>query len=645
MVVGCGPTAGALGPPQKSTVLFRKFDTVAYNQPGIVGAQLSVNPLDGLVDCGVNRVLVGRGASSVLTWRDPYTAPTEEWESHDEGSQKIYLIQPFLPDRDKSRVKLISSGFQLQPLGWSPDSNHFNFLTYNKVLHRVGRGGEPVSFRVLGEPLRNVRLSVAQNADADRLLGRAGSQVRRFRKSRPGDRLSVVLYKDKVTLIAAPLEAGGVTSILSADGAATGPPTVMLRDPADAIFASGSAQAADMLMRSGAPYRKTVTDLATGRVVGFHDHRAVSVVPAAVRRSVASASALLTRPAVIRSVSVNGDSAAILFGDVNGENAVAVANGADSRLVMLCDVEKRIVRLKEREYPAEFIARMEAMLPANGSDEGASDDPHDRRIVDVPWAALAARHRSHALATLVTAPRNGKRDLVIFFPGGPGYSMMDGDPLLPARLLNRPDTDFMNVEFSGSIAGSPELALAFYKDGPAAVERDVAMLSDWVASQPYERVHLVGGSFGGVALLAARKNGFSKLCSLSLITPALLYRQPQEVIPPIRKWDREQMLRRAAFDRITIGGQAEIARFSAWFRNTTPLLAGTDAKAYFGKNDPIVKVGDLPPGFPGENVRIVAGSHADAGYSPEVWNSIRRDVGDACMAGWSPASPKATAAE
>lgn len=598
----------------------------------IVVSQLGAGAL-GL--CTADRLLLNPKGDGAVVWHERRPEPFAQVATGNE-IDKLDIVH-FGPRETGAidLVRIVGPGPRLDPLSWAPDGSALNVLYGGEGLHRIAYAdGKPTLTMRLEPAWRDVFFTAATHVDPAPLLAGQSPELRRLKGQPRFDAIYATLSADRMRFAAVAKTPLQSALIVSGPPVESGVPALLLREPlildegGVGIFTLGNPERPP---RARPGYARPLVDLATGRLAGQFDLQTIDA-----RRSGLSADALarllqgMPKPFFLRDVSLSGNSIAILYSGMNGEVGLGWAKADTVGHAPFCDLQDiAAARATAGSQRAQGTpSKGDRAAPARFA--GPVSDPSGRSMEIVDLQSQGAP--SQAFGMLFSAPASRQGDLLVFFHGGPGFSALDGDPAFAARKLAMPQLDFLAVEYSGSAAGGPALLNDLARHGPAAIERDVHALQQWLQRSGYRRVHLIGTSFGSVPLLASLDSRLP-VCTATLIAPLLRYRSPDQISRSARGFGAPQTYWRTAFDRSALGGEKGIARLDTWLRAHIPAALDPRVSLFFADGDPLSVRSDLPSKDPAaRKIRVLPGTHQSILGSEVLWASIRAEVSKPCGA-------------
>jgi pimeloyl-ACP methyl ester carboxylesterase len=361
------------------------------------------------------------------------------------------------------------------------------------------------------------------------------------------------------------------------------------------------------------PYQLPVVDLMSGAVVGRFGLTSVALdSPSRLRRALSSFLALREAEGLmVLDASLSGDTMFVLTLSGRGERKLhrLAAGGISDR--SLCTTSRPV--LPGSAGPAR---------PLLARGDGAA--------LRVRAFAIDASGREVAAAgrPILMVYRMGsrpRRDVTVYFHGGPGFAIAEAPLPLPVRRLVSPDHDVIVIEYSGSLGGGEALVNRLADGGIAAIEEDVDALRNWLDRQNYGQVSVIGSSFGGVPALAAVARHRNRIAHAFFVAPALRLLDPASwaatgtspwgAVNPATQMAREDAYFRGASGRVRFASdlQALLTR--------TPLTSSDSF--YFGDVDPVSRPEHLPEASQARRHVYPRTSHETVLARSDLWQDIQ----------------------
>jgi hypothetical protein len=588
-----------------------------------------------LGDCGANRILVHPRGEALAVWRELPEAIGQETVSAIPGTGRIEIVN-FASRRSGAPRPFVtmSPGYRLRPIAWAEDGSGLFALWQQATLVRLTSDGSPAAtLAELDAGWSAVRITTARAGDAVSVMAAASGTMRRL-KNEGAQGVLATFAGNEMRFAIAPALTGTALVLDGETRRSSAFPALLLRDhrilrepPGLVLYGEAAPGPADAAVDIG--YRRPIVDLATGERVGSFGLRGIELEgPAA--RGLDALLRSLPRPYLLRDISVSGDSAALLYGDLNGEAAIALLRNGRAEKVTVCDFQqiRAANQAIDRGGPNPNFEVVD-FLRDRANTEGPVDDPAGRRVEEIDFHRLDPA--THAFGTLFAPRRNPGRRLVVYFHGGPAQSAIQGDITETLRRLDLLDADLMVFEYSGSAARDAALFRALPEHGPSAIDRDIAAFARWAEGRGYRQLHLIGASFGSLPVMSVLAAPRVSICSASLVAPALEW-QDSTALAARRGGDRRGfMATRDAFARAAFGGEAGVDRLNAWLAQRRGSLGRPGVHLYFASQDILSARSQLPPeANRDDRVTVLNGSHVSVQQNPMVWSAIRRDIVAGC---------------
>lgn len=586
----------------------RSEETIAA--PPVVGA-----PYAGTAACNFNRVMVGPDGTGVVTWLNdrsyllgPDRLPT------------IFIVtgrihEPALADQDRF-LGFQAGGQRLLPIRWTPEG---------RLLVRVH---ERQQRAVSVDPLAS---SVSDLGPLDpawarvHLVARSHGNMQILRdpglvaKARMVDgkgfiRGTATLGRtaDLLAVRYPSLQLARFTSRGARDiGLNAGQTRMLVALPhgeGDAAYL-GSPIA---LQHKYRPYQQALFDLATGTLAGSFAADAVGVSrPLPLAHQVERLNEQLARSgSVILDASLSGDVLVALTLSSNGDRRIIRVSGAGINERSLCT-----------PLPGDMV-RGGAKPPYPLAAPVAAGPSPLLRIFGVAPNGSEMHRAGRPIVIKYGLNKTAARDLVLYFHGGPGASFADGYFPLPVEKLLTPGRDVVGVEYAGSIGGGIELTRRLARQGMKALELDVDSIFRWARKQRYQRIFILGSSFGGIPSLLAVKRHREVVAASFLVAPALRLQDPSAWASHGSGLAPVGTNTQLAYEEAYLGrrgGRERFARAMAELVRSAPL--GLNDHFYFAELDPMSRPEHLPASL-SPRIILPRTVHAASLARDEVWNDI-----------------------
>lgn len=315
------------------------------------------------------------------------------------------------------------------------------------------------------------------------------------------------------------------------DSPSTGPSAFGLGD-VSAIDGDLHYSGADQLPSDdeSVPYARPFVDLATGRQAGTYTPWEIST----------SLGIQVSDPSgVFKSVSKSGENTVALIGDATGAHRlVAIAPDGERRAIPIC---------------------------TNSSIPDGETAP-ERRFQPIPFRNADGAILFHGLLATTDASSDLGRSLVIRFHGGPLTSVFETFPDASAQRLSRMQIDTIDIDYPGSSGLGSLAATALARMGGDAIEDAAFRVMSWADTRSYERVYVIGESFGAPFAMQVAKAFPDRVNRLILLAP--FTRLSMELGLGGRPLPGDPRLPQAAFELRAFGPVAQRQALATWMRQT-----------------------------------------------------------------------------
>jgi pimeloyl-ACP methyl ester carboxylesterase len=549
--------------------------------------------------CSFNRVVLAPSARSAVIWHDDGLKMA--------GSQlrrrpNAFVMIPLTDSEANARPRIFRTDRSLSAFRWSKDGEALEALVERVGLIRI-RGGEPPHVRHDALPNSWGPVRVVSQSH-----GSLEEQLRDYTTSLPGPgptySMKTAFLDDQVTLVAADPRSDFSLVALTPQGARpaaisafsvydlTKIGTMPLR-----LGFAGSETSPPGTAVATSPHRRAIIDLESGKPVGFYTP--VSVVDLAGRRLVDKSGL----NGFVKHVSASGRSLAILHADASGRHWLTVQNRGQVRHHLLCSSAKEPGSVRP---------------PSEGA-------PRPARIEQVLLDGLGAAAGSTGY--LIGGGPTQAKSLIIRFHGGPLATVIDGFPTKSTRELAATGHDLLELDSASAIAIGPVAEGALRSSGPETLEQSADSALKWASGRGYDRIYVVGESFGGAqAMFAARKfpqlvRGAYLLAPLASFDPDLTLGGRSTALPL-----------QAAFEQRAIGGAENRRRLRDWLRELfTGRCPSGPVRVFAGARDPVAPPDALPDCLRSPktaSLTILPKDHAGLFEAEQVWRSIRGDISE-----------------
>jgi pimeloyl-ACP methyl ester carboxylesterase len=308
--------------------------------------------------------------------------------------------------------------------------------------------------------------------------------------------------------------------------------------------------------------------------------------------------------------------------------AVQDASAQGETVIALVDLEreKRVIRVRGRRIDSWRLCEKSSLqlgtrtIPAENSLPAAT--PVRRTLIRFTPEGPASAPGPFAL---LYRPVHADGRLLVYFHGGPTATL--AGPTVPnyVRDFAAEGVSVLAVEYSGMLGGGLRLSERLRKLGLKALRQDVDSVTRWVRHSGFERVYLLGDSFGGIPAAIAAVDHPDAYSHIFFRAPLLSLRPPQQSVRRGNFFGGEvASSSQLEFEEAVYGGARGRTRFGRDLRAYVGRLAPSSRMSfYFGSLDPVSAVSDLPPAFTGHaSVMTGRAQHAFVAVMPEVWPDI-----------------------